>query len=665
MAATSRNPPTLPPDVQLDVKLELADGTLLSLTRDQVLKSITVRDLTIDAELYTLIIPVTKYSAKPVKRFFSLFNQIEKRADLAQHGVTLNQLIDLLPIADFFAAETLMNNLIDYILATILANLNISEKVKKEIQSKYRKLSDILADAVHSRLAMKMSETSVKNVRAIIPRPEESTWGPAWELRNLIVTDYGQLVVNYRESNTKYEELYDETNGQRAEKFNQLIENLIEEDDIYKTKFELGGILGDKTSFFFQTYPHFGIKTISIENKYYGPGQSLGVDLPFLPDDSDLLLYGNRIVINTNDEELNLEQALSIYKAARADGQEFDELDRKIFMKQYAKDTQQWKYQIIELPSGKILFSDFISTIMDADQSGKYVVRMTSIVTSLATDSPISSVLELFEIDGRKRLFRVILDELVIEGDEMDPGGEITIDPIRRLLYIKIGNRVKVNYSISDVDLWVSLILVVNFEGKIIHRYFAGLYDIYFKVAGSKLITTEHYYRDQMAGEATVLEVDSFSFGGPIFLPGSEVAKYQEMAQLPSYEPFPNLPLNPEEYQYDPEFEKSLNGAGYSIYSKYRKPGYKGIWLRDPDNGFQPIARISDLPINIVSISQNQIKINPSPDGQYAVIDFGEPHKINIYKLTLYDKAEEKAILDILTPTEAQSEPECRKESDK
>ena len=126
MAASSRSPLSIvPADIKLDIKLELADGSLLPLTQNQVLKSLTIRDATVDTGLYTLTIPIDKYPASKVRQFFSLFDDIEDRADLAQQKLTLNQLIEMLPIADYFAAEILVDNLIDYILATILGNPNM------------------------------------------------------------------------------------------------------------------------------------------------------------------------------------------------------------------------------------------------------------------------------------------------------------------------------------------------------------------------------------------------------------------------------------------------------------------------------------------------------------------------------------------------------------
>ncbi len=654
MAATSRSLPLIiPPGIKLDIKLELADDSLLALTEEQVLQSTTIRDATVDAELYTLTIPLTKYPPEEVRRFFSLFDQIEQRADLAQQKVTLSQLFNLLPLADFFAAETIIDNLIDYILATILANPNMSEKMRKEVQDKYEQLFVGLQHTLYRRLAIKVSELSVKNVRTLIAGQERL------ELLNVIITDRGQIATNYGESYEGYggyindELLYDETSTQRTKQLNQLVQELMKGqiDElgcelagiIDSLRFKLGGIVNDKTSLLFHTNWHDKHTNVyEHKNEYYGPRQLIGVNVTTSVsiNFARLLLYGNRVAIRDprGSKGLNTEQLLSIYKAARANGQQIDELDQKIFDKQhFACGGLPWAiYRIIELPGQKVLFSNLIPDMIYENQDGKYVVTVTNISTGAAIIKSASMVLELFEVDSKKRLFRIILDELQIETIDTDLSTDnITIDPVRQLLYVKIENQVKISYSTTDTTIWLPVILVINFKGEVIHRYFAPApYNIYFRLAGPRLISIELSLGQPLTGNPIVVENGRFLGDYSDFIAESEISKYQEIAQLPPYEPFPQLPLKAEEYHYDPEDE---------VFT------YGGIWLRDPANGFQPIARISDLPYHVTDIHRN-IKVNSSPHGHYITLNMRETGKVQVYKLTSYDQAEEKAIRDILTP---------------
>ncbi len=642
MAATSQSPLAIPPGVKLDIKLELADGSLLFLTRKQVLKSLTIRDATVDAGLYTLTIPVDRYPANKVWQFFSLFDYIVDRADLAQQKVTLSQLIEMLPIADYFAAETLVDNLIDYILATILANPNMSEKVKKEVRTKYARLSDILQDAIYRRLIM--SKTSIKDVRTVIPGQKQL------KFLEVVVTDYGQIAVSYGQSLEESvigEDLYDETESQRAKELNQLTKK-ITEGQINDSRFKLGGIVEDKISFLFRTRPYDDhIKVYKDKNEYYGPGQLVGVDITALmPNNSGhLLLYGNRVTVRDlyGGEGLNTAKLLSIYKTARINGQQFDELDIKIFTARYRGSSSSWGiYRIIELPSQKVLFSTPIPDMIYEDQGGKYVVAVTNISTGLATKKSANLIIELFEVDSKERLFRIIIDELDFKKNGTD---EITIDVIRQLLYIKIDSHLLLHYSVTDSDLWTLAILVINFKGEIIHYYL--VFDPYFinlRIAGSKLLAIE-FHEEEMKkkakGEFTIVQTGVFSGGSHIFIPGSEVTEYQKITELPAYEPFPDLPpLKPDDYQHNEEED---------VFQ------YAGLWLRDSDNGYQPTALISDLPLVAAQLEpdtgvENEIKINSSPNGHYVILNAPTTGKVQVYKLTTYDQAEKKAIMDILSP---------------
>ncbi len=629
MAATSQSPPAIPPGVKLDIKLELADGSFLPLTENQILKSLTIKDVTVDTNLYSAVIPIKKYLADEVRRFFRLFDQIEQKANLAQHKVTLSQLFDLLPLADFFAAETLVGNLLDYILATIAANLTMSEKVKKEVQSKYGQLSVILQEAVYDRLANLMS---IKHVRTLlVSEPIGKSYS---ELDDVIITDYNQIVASYMKPSTEYKQLYDETDGRRAKKLNLLRESIEE--------FKLGGISGGKTSVLFSTSVYDSHTEMNvIKSEYYGPGLLIGLDLPSFPSHllrygqrSHLLLYGQRAVIISPYHSKILDKALSIYKAARISGQQFDELDRRIFTRQFSQIFSQLTYQIIELPSKKVLFFNFIPDVIQQDDGGEYVAALTQYGSA-------GLIIELFEVDSKKRLFRIILNRTVLWfHEEIIP---VTIDPIRRLLYVRLENRVKVHYPTTDVSNWLVVILVVNFEGKVIHRYLSPHY-INFNPAGSRLVTVEEYISKQpLVEKFTVLEehiAEGIDPSSSTSIPDKDLSKYQEMAQLPYYELMPNLPLNPKEYKYDPEFEA------------FR---YSGVWLRDPDNGFQPIARITDLTTHFIEhadmgLNVDNVEINSSPAGHYIALNVNITEKAEVYKLTLYNKAEAEAIIDILTP---------------
>ncbi len=649
LVATSRSPLSIvPADVKLDIKLELADGSLLPLTQDQVLKSLTIKDVTVDVGLYTLTIPIDKYPANKVWQFFSLFDDIEKRADLAQQKVTLSQLIEMLPIADYFAAETIMNNLIDYILATILANLNMPEEAKKKVQDKYAQLSNILDDAVRRRLVTKMNETSVKNVRMVPLDPEAN-------FSEVIITDQGQVATNYRMyyrgyGRHRYEQLYDETDNQRERKLNQLAEKLTYPGNVcHKLEIELGGIVENKISIFLHTYYRTYLDCPLTEDTndryYYPPGQLAGDRLLLLPPYMRLFLYGLRGLSKYSVPAAGIGQKnrlLSIYKTVRANGQKFDELDGIIFEKQFTYSHYLWIYRIIELPSRKALFSNLTPAgATYEDQAGKYLVTAISITTSLAPNLSGASVIELFEVDSKKRLFRIIIDGLRLDEGR---GNEIIIDPIRRLLYIKINNYVEVNYSITNADISPPVILIINFKGQIIHRYLAlRPYIISLKVIESKLLTIEfHLVEDYLKGDITILQTSKFVTARSIFISTREIAQYQKMAELPPYEFFPDLQLKLDDYQHDMEDDVFI---------------YGGVWLRDPDNGYQPIARISDLPILVTAKLvadidvEKVVKINSSPTGHYITLNVPRTKKVQIYKLTLYDQAEAKAIMDILTPT--------------
>ena len=646
--------PLTKPLLKRGVTIQLDDETQIKLSREVASKLNTVRSaidylLNIkgktEDEAYQTIIPVTYYPAQYIRRYLELMAKIDKREQLA--NIRLSQLFGLFLEAMYMGNETSMTNLADYILATVYASREMGDDMKKEIKRLYSAGPAEPKRFIMRRLAELNRTVSVKNLRNIdfngwlLEAISIQSYLADEPVDRLAIDKWGRITASLL---TKYRKrFYEENNLQRESLINQFLIKHKYDQPIVR----VGGMTDQGATIItayserqseilgrwsiFSRRPHVDVWRYTV----YLPGQLSGKLLSGIIGrkyEWKILPLAPRLKIEFSNLYDILQQADNLLKTDK-----LDELLRERI--------EYWKeFRIYDLTNQTLLFTyhlgwDMVEAI---DHFGKYVVIIFNIIRG-------GMVIELFDIEANspsksKRISRTIVLHHKAE--------RCIIDPYHKQLYIFDKGLIRRQGFQHEMD--VSIILVINFMGQVLHRYvFPGELDLYPR--SKEIISAEALWLDvtreqNLRGRGLLSAEDlkqirlprDVTRGGHLDLMSMDILRLQKAAKLPRYELWPVI--------WPTQTTDSSVSLPDDILHSYK---HKGVWLREVSDGFRPLALLQESPFSnqswVGQVNLDQVIMSPGGDYVLPVKRLRIESPLPLIKTVVYSEGDVELINEVLS----------------
>ncbi len=595
------------PLLKRGVTIQLKDGSTIVLSREVASKLNVVRSpleylLNVEGrtedEAYQTVIPVDYYPAQNIRQYLKLMERIDKREELAD--IRLSQLFGLLLDAMYMGNETGYTNLADYIIATVYASREMGDNVKAEIRRIYLAGPPEPKRLLIQRRLAELNQTlTLKNVRNLhvtrmFSESRNVNVNTAIDNQGKILLLYSDLKPRSRYGKHKSIAYYDEVSPGRE----KLINSLLSRSNVEEMR--VGGVIKQGII----TVGEIRMKSKWMDSRNlikYPSDQSEGRQLITRIGQSavwQVSPYGSKLL--TSDWN----NTIKIYNLT----------DNSLVFEHKAH-----KHYL-----GDSAFR-FESYVMG--NWGHYLVLIYS-----SDDQDEGTLIELFAIDkttsaggqsieGNKLLFEILIP--IWTEDK-----EIAIDPYRRLVYIVYHSAQSQSVKVllpGNSGYNVSIILVINFKGQVLHRYANREFaEFEFYVTVRQVLTHEAEYwsgEDEPLFGMTKEDLQYIE-------PQPNYTEIGDMApiKLPAYEVWPNASTN-----------------SYQSYVS-REPDSDNLWIRDSTDGFKVLALVKK---NIGGFS----KAVSSANGDYIVTIENravDDYNLSVMQTVLYTDDEVKIIRNIL-----------------
>ena len=585
------------------VTIQLDDGSTIALSREVASKLNVVRSpieylLNVEGksedEAYQTVIPVDYYPAQNIRQYLKLMAKIDKREELA--NIRLSQLFGLLLDAMYMGNETSYTNLVDYILATVYASRNASKKVKAEIRRIYLAGPPEPKRLIQRRLAELNQTLSLKNVRSMNITTEYDWLAEINE--RLAVDNQGKILFFYEKD--KSTEYYDET-SQRREK---LIRSLL--GDRFKVAFRTNGVIEGEVV----VIGAFTTKTGGRGLVKYLPQKIRNPLITTIGSSSsysaswDVSPHGSRLLVIDEDHMIKIYDLADNSLLFQHDVHKDYSGDYTFRLESYKMDN--WGQYLL------LAYDPYNPDDPDSDE-GIVIKLFTIDKTTSALGQPIGKNEPLFEI-----LLPI-----------WSPDKEVAVDPYRRLIYIALHPS---EYSLFEVlrpnyqgGYPVSIILVINFKGQVLHRYVNSEFTQFnFYLTVRQLLTYEREYWDRRDEPWFSMAKEDLQY----IESQPNYAKVGDMTpvKLPAYELWPNASAT--NYQLD------IDGD----------PESDNFWMRDPTDGFKVLALVKK------NTGYDNTLVS-SANGDYIVTienKIDDDYNLSVLQTVLYTDEQTKTIRNIL-----------------
>ncbi len=578
------------PILKRGVTIQLDDGSTVTLNRQVASKLNLVRSpieylLNVEGrtedEAYKTVVPVDYYPAQYIRQYLELMTKIDKREQLP--NIRLSQLFSLLLMAMYMGNETSMTNLADYILATVYASREMADNVKAEIRRMYSGGPPEAKRLISRRLAELNRTLSLKTLRKVNVVEKLYTMSPGLA-PNIAIDNQGKIVLLYLtyEKNKRIA-FYDETDAKREKLINSM---LVGRDNVI---IRVGGLTE---------------QGIAIVEEVFGETKQYLIRYPPSQADRQVITtirFGVSWEISSHSSRLRVS----------------DNKITKIY--DLTDDSLIFQQQTLKNRLGR---SPFILKVFVMDDRGEYLLIIRVLSRNRGIVLELYAISESVRTEGNppptknKSLFEISIptfDTTIA-----------TIDPYRQLIYIVDKMTFQVRESHAP-EYSLSIILVLDFSGQILHRYVNRKFDrIKFYPTAKQLLIREREISGPMIDNRPVFGMEEKDLRHIMPEPKYRKIGHLKPIRLPPYELWPVPPS----YGYRDDGE---------IFSD-------NFWIRDVINGFKIKALLQE------NTDYRDSAIS-SANGDYivAIRELSDlPAELFVIQTVLYSDNDVKTIRNIL-----------------